>query len=113
MEFPTTQTLESFLEEQVAKYSKRLRDSAPHLVFQLSGITVFGDEANVVAMGFEAENDAESHLYFSKCQFTGREAVSSAEIKPRIAAMNQAVEYTEALVDKLNDLGGWTHYKGM
>jgi hypothetical protein len=116
MKFPIKQTLETFLEEQVAAYQERLMkivESPSLLPFALSCSTDYGDTVFVAAEGLQTFNEDHSHCYQASCQFTGSEGVISNEIKPRIAAMNQAIQYTEELVDKLNALGGWTPYKGM
>jgi hypothetical protein len=116
MKFPTKQTLEEFLKEQIDAYKKRLVKivESPHfLPFALPCSTDYGDTVFVAALGFQAVDENTSHLYQACCQFTGSEEVTSEKIKPRIMAMNQAVKYTEALVDELNELGGWVPYENL
>lgn len=109
MQFPTTQTLETFLEEQVAAYQLRLDSLAetPRWVYSLHCSSEFNDSYTVDLIPISRVNEGRDHLYHANFQFTGSAACELERMELRVAAMQQAMEYFKVLVEKLNSLGGW------
>jgi hypothetical protein len=112
MDFPTTQTIASFIEEQQAAYQLRIDSIAetPRWIYTLQASSEFNDSYRIDLTPMAQINEGRDHLFEASFQFTGSAQCGADRMSERVAAMQQAIEYFSALVKKLNSLGGWTPF---